>query len=71
MDRIRRNLNANGELALRLTLAAFNDSATTHWLHPTKGWRPLSERRSHAALLTAEIKRGLRSWSSHTIQELP
>jgi hypothetical protein len=71
MDRIQRQPNAEGVIAPRTTLSDFNDSATTRWLHPTKGWRPLSERRSHAALITAEIKRGLRPWSSRAMQETP
>jgi hypothetical protein len=36
-------------------LEAFNDSQEARWLHPTKGWRAINEKRTQAALTVAEI----------------
>jgi hypothetical protein len=71
MDRLQRQLNAEGEIARRTVLNTYNDTAKDRWLHPTKGWRSISVKRSHAAQITAEIKRGLRPWSSVAMREQP
>lgn len=39
-------------------LDAFNDKRETSILHPTKGWRPLSVKRSRAQMLIAAIHSG-------------
>lgn len=39
-------------------------------LHPTKGWRYPSIRSAHAQLVTAEIRKGLRRWSSHAFADM-
>lgn len=39
-------------------LAAFNERQDDRQLHPTKGWRPLSVKRSRAQLLMAEMRNG-------------
>ncbi|WEJ60202.1 hypothetical protein [Devosia sp. FJ2-5-3] len=41
-------------------LEAYNDSLEGRSLHPTKGYRNVSIRRSRAALLMADIKMGTR-----------
>lgn len=41
-------------------LDAFNDKRETSILHPTKGWRPLSVKRSRAQALIAAIHNGQR-----------
>lgn len=56
---IREMRRANGEKQPKV-LEDFNDKrkANETYLHPTKGWRFMSEKRSRAALLTQELKRG-------------
>jgi hypothetical protein len=53
----------------RTVLDAFNDRATDRVLHPTKGWRRISVRRSVAALITAEVRKGMRPFSSVAMKE--
>ena len=36
-------------------LEAFNDRQEKRWLHPTKGWRTINEKRTSAALVMAQI----------------
>lgn len=36
-------------------LDAFNEEQEKRWLHPTKGWRDLNEKRTQAALIVAQI----------------
>lgn len=54
------------------TLEVFNDSQPTNmpYLHPTKGWRRMSERRSQITLLTAEIKHGKLPFSMTIMQAI-
>jgi hypothetical protein len=40
----------------RTVLDAINDRDANGYMHPTKGYRPMSEKRSRIALLTAELK---------------
>ena len=45
----------------------------SHWgfvLHPTKGWRKPSVRSAHAQSVTAEIRAGMRLWSSHAFADV-
>lgn len=53
----------------RRALAAFNDRQHGGFLHPTKGWRSMSAKRSVAALITAEVKTGMRAFSSLALRE--
>lgn len=46
--------------AKRTVLDVFNDRQKTRHLHPTKGWRKMSVKRSLIALVTAERKVGHR-----------
>ena len=39
-------------------LDAFNERQETRWLHPTKGWRKINEKRSTASLIVAQILAG-------------
>ena len=52
------------------TLEKFNDTRETNeqYLHPTKGWRRMSERRSQITRLTAEIKHGKLPFSMSIMQ---
>jgi hypothetical protein len=59
-----RPLDESGLPAKRTFLDAFNNTATTRVLHATKGWRRISVRRSQAQLITEEVKRGMRPFSS-------
>jgi hypothetical protein len=47
-----------GEKQSSGVLEAFNERQTTRILHPTKGWRTISARRSRAQYATEMIKRG-------------
>lgn len=42
----------------------------TRYMHPTKGWRYPSIRAAHATAIVAEIKAGLRPWSSHAFADM-
>lgn len=42
-------------------LDAFNERQETRQLHPTKGWRNLSVKRSRAQMLVAAIRNGQRT----------
>lgn len=59
-----RPIGEDGHPAKRHVLDAFNDRATDRVLHATKGWRPISVRRSMAQLITAEVRKGMRPFSS-------
>lgn len=63
-----RPIGEDGLPAKRHVLDAFNDKATDFVLHATKGWRPISVRRSQAQLITAEIRRGMRSFTSDAMR---
>lgn len=36
-----------------------NDREQGRWLHPTKGWRPVSHTRSVCAIITADVLSGV------------
>ena len=57
-----------GEEPSRGILASFNERQETHILHPTKGWRTLSVKRSMAQHATAMIKAGRLSFSPFAIK---
>ncbi|MFG1260060.1 hypothetical protein V5F79_22290 [Xanthobacter flavus] len=57
-----RNIDpSTGEPTKRSRLAGWNERLVKDGLvlHPTKGFRPVSEKRATAGLLTEELKRGL------------
>ena len=56
--------------AKRTVLDTFNDRATDRVLHPTKGWRRVSVKRSMAQLITAEVRKGMRPFSSVAMKEV-
>lgn len=49
-------------------LDPYNDTLAEQYLHPTKGYRKISAKKSKAALLTAEMKAGHLPWSMTLIQ---
>lgn len=55
----------------RASLDAINEALAAEGvtLHPTKGYRGLSAKRSVAAMLTAEIKAGMQPFSMKRMQE--
>lgn len=44
-----------GSKAAGAVLDAFNDGQENRVLHPTKGWRKINEKRTHASLVMAQI----------------
>jgi hypothetical protein len=56
-----RPIGEDGTPTKRTVLDAFNDKQAERYLHPTKGWRYVSAKRSIAALSTAEMKADFRS----------
>lgn len=53
----------------RTVLDKFNNKQEDCFLHPTKGFRVFSARRSRAAMITAEIKRGMFPFNTQKIRE--
>lgn len=63
----RQRLRLNGVQPTKV-LDRYNDTLSEKYLHPTKGYRHISLKRSRVTLLTAEIKRGAFPWSMTLIQ---
>lgn len=63
-----RLIGEDGHPAKKYVLDAFNDKAIFRVLHATKGWRPMSARRSTAQLITAEVRRGIRPFTSDAMR---
>lgn len=59
-----------GRPAKRKTLEAANEALADKgcYLHPTKGFRPVSGKRSEVALLTAEIRAGFAPFSTRLMR---
>lgn len=59
--RIPQNPRQRGGVApsSRGILDAFNATQSRRWLHPTKGWRTFSTRRSVIAIITTDVKTGV------------
>jgi hypothetical protein len=60
LHRIPRNPNQRvakegGGKPAGMVLDAFNERQERRWLHPTKGWRRLNEKRTAAALIVSQI----------------
>lgn len=62
-----RNFEEGGTKAKRTKLSDFNERQETRQLHPTKGWRPLSVKRSRAQMVMAAIGNGSFPFSTKRI----
>lgn len=51
------------------TLEAYNETLDSRQLHPTKGYRPTSARRSRAQIIMSMVKARQWPWSSRAMQE--
>lgn len=50
-------------------LEAYNETLDDQQLHPTKGYRPTSARRSRAQIIISMIRAGKWPWSSRAMKE--
>jgi hypothetical protein len=53
----------------RVSLESYNETLEDRQLHATKGYRPISARRSKAQIITAMVKAGKLAWSSMAMKE--
>lgn len=53
----------------RKKLEAFNNEQEGSFLHATKGWRRFSMKRSRAAMITEELKKGMFPFNTDKIRE--
>ena len=65
-----RNARVNAGIKHPKVLDAFNDTQfECYYLHPTKGYRKVTIKRSHAAIITHEIKTGQVPFSMKLMQQ--